>query len=262
MLPRYLKTRSAQALLCLCAFFTCAAASNAADAPRTAGQPFVIVLDPGHTPKQPGALGVKGIYEVAYNDALSAKLAKALEAAGAQVVLTRASSEEISLDRRAELANARQADLFLALHHDSAQLKYLAKIEVNGTPAYQTVQPIAGYSIFVSQLNPKFAQSQQFAKLLGQELLALGRHPTLHHAEPIAGENRELLDAKLGIYKFDELLVLRKTTVPAVLLEVGVIVDAGDEKYVADNAKQDAIVQAIVAAVEKFQHSVLPQLQN
>jgi N-acetylmuramoyl-L-alanine amidase len=51
-----------------------------------------------------------------------------------------------------------------------------------------------------------------------------------------------------------QLLVLRKTTVPAVLLEVGVIVDAEDEKYVADNAKQDAIVQAIVAAADKFQH--------
>jgi N-acetylmuramoyl-L-alanine amidase len=145
-------------------------------------------------------------------------------------------------------------DLFLALHHDSAQLKYLARTEVNGKPAYQTVRPIAGYSIFVSQRNPKFAQSQQFAKLLGQALLGLGRHPTLHHAEPIAGENRELLDAKLGIYKFDDLLVLRRTMVPAVLLEVGVIVDAEDEKYVADNTRQDAVVQAIVDAIERFQH--------
>ena len=262
MLPRYLQARSAQAFLCLCAFFMGAAPCDAADAARTADKPFVIVIDPGHTPKQPGALGIKGIHEVTYNDALSAKLAKALQAPGVQVVLTRVPSEEISLDGRAELANARQADVFLALHHDSAQLKYLTKTEVNGTPAYQTVQPIAGYSIFVSQLNPRFAQSQQFAKLLGQELLALGRHPTLHHAEPIAGENRELLDAQLGIYKFDELLVLRKTTVPAVLLEVGVIVDAEDEKYVADSAKQDAIVQAIVAAVDKFQHWVFTPTPN
>jgi N-acetylmuramoyl-L-alanine amidase len=261
VLPRYLKTCSAWALWCLCAFFTCAAASHAADAPRAAGKPFIVVLDPGHTPKQPGALGVKGIYEVTYNDALCAKLAKALEATGVQVVFTRAPTEEISLDGRAALANARQANLFLALHHDSAQLKYLTKTEFNGIPAYQTIQPIAGYSIFVSQLNPKFAQSQQFAKLLGQALLTLGRHPTLHHAEPIAGENRELLDAHLGIYKFDELLVLRKTTVPAVLLEVGVIVDAEDEKYVADNAKQDAIVHAIAAAVEKFSMESA-QLQN
>lgn len=252
MLPRYVRTRSAQALWCLGAFFACVAPSEAAGPTRTADKPFVMVLDPGHTPQQRGALGVKGIHEVSYNDALSAKLAKALQANGVQVVLTRTPTEEISLDGRADLANARHADLFLAVHHDSAQLKYLTKTEVNGAPAYQTIQPIAGYSIFVSQRNPQFAQSQQFAQLLGQSIRALGRPPTLHHAEPIAGENRELLDAHLGIYRFDELLVLRKTTVPAVLLEVGVIVDAADEKYVADGAKQDAIVQAVVAAVEKF----------
>ena len=254
MLSRNLKANSARAFLCLCVFFAYSAPSISADTPQATGKPFVVVIDPGHNPKQAGALGARGIREVTYNDNLSAKLAKTLRATGMQVVLTREATEEISLDGRAELANTRQADLFLALHHDSAQLKYLTKIELNGAPAYQTLQPIAGYSIFVSKLNPKFAQSLQFAELLGQKLLALGRPPTLHHAEPIAGENRELLDARLGIYKFDELLVLRKTIVPAVLLEVGVIVDPMDEEYVSDIAKQDAIVQAIVAAVETFQH--------
>lgn len=35
--------------------------------------------------------------------------------------------------------------------------------------------------------------------------------PSLHHAEPIHGENRELLDTTLGIYRFDDLTVLKKT---------------------------------------------------
>lgn len=252
MLPRHVKALSALTLWGLCAFFAGAAPRDAAGTTHATDTPFVVVIDPGHTPTQPGALGAQGLYEVRYNDALSAKLAKSLRAAGVQVVLTRAPSEDIGLEGRAELANQRQPALFLALHHDSAQLKYLAKTEVNGKPAYQTLQPIAGYSIFVSQRNPHFAQSQQFAKLLGQAMLALGRPPTLHHAEAIAGENRELLDAHLGIYRFDDLLVLRKTTVPAVLLEVGVIVDPVDEKYVADTARQDAIVLAIVAAVAEF----------
>lgn len=254
MLLRDFKVYGARAFLCLCVSLAYAAPSEPVATPPSTGKPFVIVIDPGHNPKQAGALGVRGIHEVTYNDALSAKLAKALQATGAQVVLTREATEEISLDGRAELANARRADLFLALHHDSAQLKYLTKIELNGAPAYQTMQPIAGYSIFVSTLNPKFAQSLQFAQLLGQELLALGRPPALHHAEPIAGENRELLDVHLGIYQFDALLVLRKTILPAVLLEVGVIVDPADEKYVSDSTNQVALVKAIVTAVEKFRH--------
>lgn len=252
MVLLHLKACSAQMLLCLCVFFAHAASVHAADAPQNGNPPFVVVIDPGHTPQRGGALGVRGVYEVRYNDALSAKLSAALQATGVQVVLTRTATEEISLDGRAELATTRHADLFLAVHHDSAQLKYLRKREVNGAMAYQTTQSIAGYSIFVSTINPKFAQSLQFAKRLGAELRALGRPPTLHHAEPIAGENRALLDANLGIYQFDELLVLRKTTVPAVLLEVGVIVDPEDEAYVSNNAQQNAIVTAIVAAVNAF----------
>ena len=252
MLLRHLKAHSAQIFLCLCVFFAYSLPCQAADSLQNDKQPFVVVIDPGHNPQQGGALGARGIYEVRYNDALSANLAIALQATGVQVLLTRTATEDISLDGRAELANTRKADLFLAVHHDSAQLKYLNKTEVNGATAYQTEQSIAGYSIFVSAINPKFALSLQFAQLLGSELRALGRPPTLHHAEPIAGENRTLLDANLGIYQFDELLVLRKTTVPAVLLEVGVIVDRADEAYVSDTAKQDAIVKAIVAAVSAF----------
>lgn len=250
----YLKAYSAQVFLGLCVFFAFSVAGNTAETLPASNKPFVVVMDPGHNPNQGGALGARGISEVSYNDAISAKLANALQATGVRVLLTRAANEEISLDGRAELANTRHADLFLAVHHDSAQLKYLNKTEVNGAPAYQTKQPIAGYSIFVSKLNPQFTHSLQFAKLLGQELRALGRAPTLHHAEPITGENRTFLDTNLGIYQFDELLVLRKTTVPAVLLEVGVIVDPVDEAYVADGAKQDAIVKAIVTAVTTFRH--------
>lgn len=254
MLLRRLKAHSAQICLCLCVFFGCSLPGQAAAPSQTGNRPFVVVIDPGHNPQQGGALGARGIYEVRYNDALSAKLAAALQSIGVQVLLTRTATEEISLDGRAVLANTRQADLFLAVHHDSAQLKYLNKTEVNGAAAYQTKQSIAGYSIFVSAINPKFALSLQFAQLLGSELRALGRPPTLHHAEPIAGENRALLDANLGIYQFDELLVLRKTAVPAVLLEVGVIVDRADEAYVSDTANQDAIVKAVVAAVGAFRH--------
>jgi N-acetylmuramoyl-L-alanine amidase len=43
----------------------------------------------------------------------------------------------------------------------------------------------------------------------------------LHHAEPVAGESRELIDRALGIYRYDELAVLRTATMPAVLFEAG-----------------------------------------
>jgi N-acetylmuramoyl-L-alanine amidase len=220
---------------------------------NTARGTHLIVLDAGHTPQQGGALGARGIYEVAYNDHFTAELAQALQTKGYKVALTRKPEESIGLNERAAFANRANADLFLSIHHDSAQLHYLHKTTVNGKTAYQTIKPIRGYSLFVSQKNPQFRKSLLFAEQIGSQLsFTSNRKPTLHHAEKIAGENRELLDAKLGIYRFDDLVVLAKTKIPAVLLEVGVIVDADDEAYVNNPQHQKTMINAISNAVDLY----------
>jgi len=210
----------------------------------------VILLDSGHNPPAGGATSLRGIPEVIYNDRFTAKLARALEKTGFHVELTRNHDQSIQLNERAALANSLKADLFLSIHHDSAQEVRLDKISVNSTATYRTKTKIAGYSIFVSRENAQFDRSWLFAQYLGERLLKLGRPPTLHHAENIVGENRELLDEKLGIYRFDELTVLRRTEVPAVLLEIGVIVDDEDETYVSNPKNQDLMVRSIVDAIK------------
>jgi N-acetylmuramoyl-L-alanine amidase len=104
----------------------------------------------------------------------------------------------------------------------------------------------------VSKKNAQYKKSVIFAHLLGKELRKLGRPPTLHHAENIPGENRKLINKSLGIYEFNELAVLQKNTAPAVLLEVGVIVDPIDEEYVNSTDNQKRIIFAVKSAVEKF----------
>ena len=223
--------------------------SHAALAAEARQQP-VIVLDPGHNPPTGGATSVRGIYEVDYNDRFAAGLAKALQEAGFHVVLTRQPGQSASLNERAALANGLKPDLFLSLHHDSAQLVHLEKLEANGMATYRTREKIAGYSIFVSRENKQFDHSWLFAQQLGKHLLPLGRPPTLHHAEKIHGESRELLDEKLGIYRFDELAVLKKTEAPSALLEVGVIVDKDDDEYVSNQKNQESMIHAIVDAIK------------
>jgi N-acetylmuramoyl-L-alanine amidase len=253
-----LRVLLAASLACLAAVHAGAVQRAEAAAPR----PLRIVIDPGHTPERGGAVGAQGIFEVRYNDALAQKVCDALRAAGFTPVLTRTPSEEISLDARAQLANAGHADLFLSIHHDSAQPRYLEKVKAGALDAYRTTKPIRGYSLFVSQLNPQFANSYRFAALLGDQLLAMGRVPSLHHAEPIPGENRAMLDTMRGIYRFDDLVVLKKTAIPAVLLEVGVITDPADEAYVRSNTTQAQIVEAIVSAVRRYAAQVLNESEE
>lgn len=217
----------------------------------------LIVLDAGHNPGE-GATSVQGIKEVVYNDRFVAELAPALEQAGWRATLTRQPDQKLDLAARPALANRLNADVFLSIHHDSAQLKYLRAIDVGGVSAWETTQPIEGYSLFVSRENPQFKASLQLATRLGEALHALGRAPNLLHAEPIQGENHPLLNRDLGIYEYNRLAVLRHAKVPAVLLEVGVITDRADEARVTDAGHRRQMIGQIVQALASYRNEALP----
>jgi N-acetylmuramoyl-L-alanine amidase len=223
----------------------CALAASAAAAPRVRAP--LVLLDPGHTAGDPGAIGIRGVAEVEYDDALVALLAPRLERAGFRVAVSRAPGEEIDLATRAE--RARGAWLLLSVHHDSAQPQLLVQEEREGRPAFRALEPIRGWSLFVSAANGRPGASLRAARALGRRLLALGRPPTLHHARPIPGEGRTLLDRRLGIYRRDDLAVLRQAPCPAVLLEAGVLVDPVDEAWLSDPARRAALADAVVAAL-------------
>jgi N-acetylmuramoyl-L-alanine amidase len=214
---------------------------------------ITVLLDPGHTPKSGGATSVRGIKEVVYNDHLVSILADTLSAHGIRVLLTRRPDEEVSLDDRVAVSRNTQAQCFIAFHHDSAQPKYLERIDTaGGVDVFSTLNPIRGYSVFVSMKNGQYRKSLSLAQCFGRSILKLGRKPTLHHAEPIQGENRPLLDSTLGIYRFDDLKVLAKNPLPAVLIEFGVLVDRTDEEYVSDPGNQARFAHAIAKAIEEF----------
>ena len=67
--------------------------------------------------------------------------------------------------------------------------------------------------------------------------------------EAIAGEGRPLLDPRTGVYRFDELAVLRSSTIPAVLLEAGVIVNRQEEQKVSTDIFRRKVAGAIASAV-------------
>jgi N-acetylmuramoyl-L-alanine amidase len=217
-----------------------------------AGKPgqVTVLLDPGHTPKMGGATSIRGIKEVVYNDHLVSILADTLSAHGIRVLLTRHLGEEVSLQDRVAVSRNGQAQCFIALHHDSAQPKYLERSGKAGVEGFSTLKPIRGYSVFVSMKNGQYRKSLSLAQGIGRSMLNLGRKPTLHHAEPIQGENRPLLDSTLGIYRFDDLIVLAQNPLPAVLIEYGVLVDKVDEEYVSDSGNQARFAQALCGAIE------------
>jgi N-acetylmuramoyl-L-alanine amidase len=231
-----------------------AAASAAAKPDACPRDKFRVVVDVGHTLDVPGALSARGVPEYAFNLQLGQDTDKALIDAGfAQtVLLITKTAPWLGLIERAQRANAMHADLFIALHHDSVPDNLMHPWQYNGQDeGYNDDYP--GYAIFISNANADRAGSLKFASLLGKELEARGLQYTPHYTLALMGHHRrELIDAKAGVYRFDELLVLRETHMPAVLLEAGSIVNRQEELQLATPERRAVTSAAIVAAADEF----------
>lgn len=207
---------------------------------------FTINLDIGHTPDFPGVISSRGIPELIFNRLMANAIKKELQNQGYIVTTT----ENISLPDRIKIINERKPDLVISIHHDSVQPKYLTYWKYENKD-YLYSDKFSGFSIFVSKKNSRFSISYTFANILGKNLLENGFHPTLHHAEKIQGEGRTLLNDNLGIYRFDELIIL-KSNVPTVLLECAVIVNRVDELLILNDSVQKRFVKSVVDSVNTF----------
>jgi N-acetylmuramoyl-L-alanine amidase len=216
---------------------------------------FAVAIDIGHTPAAPGAKSARGQYEYYFNKRLSEQLLQALTAAGyKKSFLINPGGGEITLPARAQAANERRANLFLAIHHDAVQDSYLQSWVHEGEKQRYCDQ-FSGYSVFCSARNPRPKESLRWAGLLGREMLAAGIKPTWHHAEKIPGESKELLDRERGVYEYTNLIVLKGAAMPAALLECGVIVNRAEEAQLLEPGRQRQTIAAIVRAVSAYAKS-------
>lgn len=202
----------------------------------------IILLDPGHTKIRYGTKSCSGGVEYQYNNEMSNFIEEYLKQHNVHVVMTKHANQEISLKDRTR--NSLGKELFISIHHDSAQEQF-----INYETGYPCSNYASGYSIFVSRKNKYFEKSLAYAKILGSKLRQLGLMPTLHHAEKIKGENRELIDRELGIYLFDDLVVLRTAQCPAILFESGVIINPYDDLLVKSHEYRTKIAQSMLEMV-------------
>src|SRR5262249_44767510 len=110
-----------------------------------------------------------------------------------------------------------------------------------------------GYAIFISHENADPAGSLRFGHLLGRELELRTLHYTPHYTLALMGHHRRILvDAETGVYRYDELIVLRLTSMPGVLLGAVFIVNRKEEPDRGPRGRRSPPTAAIVPAVEIF----------
>src|SRR5215470_4277660 len=231
-----------------------AASASAAVSENCPRSTFRVVVDVGHTLEVPGAMSARGVPEYTFNLQLSREVKQALVDSGFEqtVLLITGTAPWRGLFERAARANAMHADLFISIHHDSVPDNLKQVWEYAGQKnEYNDDYP--GYALFISNDNADRAGSLLFGSMLGHELEHRSLHYTPHYTLALMGHRRRILvDTDAGVYRYDQLIVLRATKMPAVLLEAGSIVNRQEELELATPERRAITSAAIAAAVANF----------
>jgi len=220
-----------------------------------------VIVDVGHTAEAHGAMSARSVPEYEFNLRLAKLIERDLIEAGfrkTMLLITEGSAAK-GLLKRATVANNARANLFLSIHHDSVPDSLLEDWEYDGRPSHFS-DKFPGHSIFVSYRNGSPKLSRFFGTLLGRQLKNRGLTYTRHYTEAMMGNRRrQLVDADVGVYRYDQLVVLRTTRMPAVLLEAGSIISR-DEELLLNSADHQALIGAAVTeAVKTFCAARLPR---
>lgn len=206
-----------------------------------------VSVDVGHGNFDSGAISARGRSEYDFNRTLAVPVERALRQRGLLV-------RRINEDGDTWLADRPEAalgsDLFLSLHHDSVQSELLREWDVDGQLQTYSDEH-RGYSLFISRRNPELATSLRCASAIGAALREAGFIKATHHTTTAAGTPRPWADETNGVRYYDTLLVLGSTTLPAVLLEAGVIKHRQEEQELADPLRQEAMAAAIGVGVAR-----------
>ncbi len=221
-----------------------------------------IVIDPGHGGHDPGALG-KNAREKSINLAVALKLGNLIrkEMPGVKVIFTRDRDQFIELHRRAAIANKNKADLFISIHcnaNDNRQLRG-AETYVMGLHRTNANLNIAKLENAAILLESDYRESYEGFDPNSDEsyiLFNLYQSANLERSTQLAASIQEELTGRTGLkdrgVRQAGFLVLYKTTMPGVLVEIGYISNAEDERFLASSKGQDHVASAILRAVQGY----------
>ncbi len=229
----------------------------------TFAKPFVLVIDAGHGGKDPGAVGAIS-KEKDINLKVALALGKLVEdnLKDVKVVYTRKTDVFVELDARAGIANANKADLFISIHTNASA----GNKTVKGTETYTLGMHRAASNLEVAKrensaimleknyeeryegFNPKSSESYIIFELMQDEYMkqsvSLAGNIQKEFANTAKRNNR-------GVYQAG-FLVLRATSMPSCLVELGYISTPDEERYLNSQEGVSNLSKSIFNAVKQY----------
>lgn len=198
---------------------------------RAAALPLV-VLDPGHGGRDPGAIGTRGTQEKRVVLGTALQLKRVLEAGGrCRVALTRGNDRFVPLGARVDFARRRQAALFISLHADSAPGARGASVYTLGESSDQLAGALARRENQADRAGGLRLPSvpPEVQAILASLIQAETRIGSARMAQQVVAELGEDVPLLPNTHRQAGFVVLKAPDVPAVLVELGFLSDAQDE---------------------------------
>ncbi|WP_078394023.1 N-acetylmuramoyl-L-alanine amidase family protein [Shouchella patagoniensis] len=206
----YIKKRVAICGIALIATLSSWSLSNSIAKADVSGK--TIVIDPGHGGNDPGAVA-NGLEEKEVVLDVAVQTKQMLEAAGAEVLMSRQADTYIGLNERAQMANANQADTFVSIHANAWE-----QPSANGTETYHF---------------PSSVQGRALAESLQNELVVeLGR------------TDRGVKSANFN--------VLKQTVMPAALVELAFVTNVEEAELMKTAAFREQAAEAIYQGLMSY----------
>lgn len=215
----------------------------------------LIVLDPGHGGKDPGAIGRNGIAEKDVTLQVGLKLRELLsKRLGTQVLMTRDRNVFVELGDRAKFANSHGADLFVSIHVNSHPQRSTKGLEVYhfGEASDRRALEVAarengisvkelgsGVQFILADLltTKKIEQSQELAWSTKQAMVThLGNH-------------YDVVDHGVKTAPF---YVIRFTTMPSILAEIAFISNPAEERLMQTDAFLTRMAEALFEGIKAY----------
>ena len=218
-------------------------------------QKKTIVIDAGHGGRDSGSRGMGSVFEKSITLTIAKRLAHKLNATGQYTcILTRSRDEGMTLAQRLRTVRNANGDLFLSIHADSC-----SHPDTRGLSIY-TLSQVAS-----DREAARLAQKENKADLnlgidfknelpeISDILIDLTKRETMNLSTRIAKELLKELSRNVFLlrrpHRFADFVVLRSPHVPSILIELGFLSNARDNKLLNDPDYQDKICDSMVRGI-------------
>lgn len=222
---------------------------------------YMVVIDPGHGGKDPGARGKFGTEEKKIALSIAQKLAKEInQSPNIRAILTRNGDYFIPLRERIKLARKGNADLFVAIHADAyfdvrARGASIYALSKHGATS-EAARWLAQQENYSELGNVELDALKDRSLLLRSVLIDLAQTATIRESLRLGNKLLDNLDdisslhhSQVGQAPF---AVLKSPDIPSILVETGFITNPQEEKRLTNSVHQKRIARALATGIHEY----------